>query len=50
MVQEAGMAGARLTLLQNGLLKALLGETTAEEVLRATRFDTCQDIDSASTT
>jgi type II secretory ATPase GspE/PulE/Tfp pilus assembly ATPase PilB-like protein len=27
------------TMLQNGLIKALRGETTPEEVLRVTRFD-----------
>ena len=49
-IEAAGVAGGRLTLLQSGLVKALRGETTAEEVLRATRFDTCTDTDSASTT
>ncbi len=49
-IESAGIAGGMATLVQNGLAKALRGETTTEEVLRATRFDTCRDIDTASTT
>ena len=41
VIEAAGRADGMTTLLQNGLTKSLLGQTTAEEVLRATRFDTC---------
>jgi general secretion pathway protein E len=48
-LEAAGVAGGMTTMLQNGLTKALWGQTTAEEVLRATRFDTCLDIASEPT-
>ena len=43
VIENAGVADGMTTLLQNGLTKALRGETTAEEVLRVTRFDGCHD-------
>jgi general secretion pathway protein E len=43
MIEAAGIADGMTTMLQNGLTKSLLGQTTTEEVLRATRFDTCLD-------
>ncbi len=49
-IEAAGVAGGMMSMLQNGLVKALLGETTTEEVLRATRFDTCLDSASQPTT
>ena len=49
-IEAAGIADGMMTMLQNGLTKALWGQTTAEEVLRATRFDTCLDIGSEPTT
>ena len=49
-IEAAGISEGMTTLLQNGLTKALLGETTSEEVLRATRFDTCLDIPTEPTT
>ena len=49
-IEAAGIADGMTTMLQNGLTKALWGQTTAEEVLRATRFDTCLDIGSEPTT
>ena len=49
-MEAAGVAGGMTTMLQNGLTKALWGQTTAEEVLRATRFDTCLDSASEPTT
>lgn len=42
-LEVAGVADGMHTLLQNGLTKALCGETTPEEVLRVTRFEECQD-------
>ena len=42
-LEAAGVADGMQTLLQNGLTKALRGETTPEEVLRVTRFEECQD-------
>ena len=49
-MEAAGVAGGMTTMLHNGLTKALWGQTTAEEVLRATRFDTCLDSASEPTT
>jgi general secretion pathway protein E len=39
VLEKAAVADRMTTMLQNGLVKALRGETTPEEVLRATRFD-----------
>jgi general secretion pathway protein E len=39
VLEKAAVADRMTTMLQNGLIKALLGETTPEEVLRVTRFD-----------
>ena len=39
VLERAAVADGMTTMLQNGLVKALRGETTTEEVLRATRFD-----------
>jgi general secretion pathway protein E len=39
VIEKAAVADRMTTMLQNGLVKALRGETTPEEVLRATRFD-----------
>ena len=50
VIEAAGVADGMTTLLQSGLTKALWGQTTTEEVLRATRFDTCLDILSEPTT
>ena len=41
VIEAAGIAEGMHTMMQNGLMKSLLGQTTTEEVLRATRFDTC---------
>ncbi len=49
-IEHAGIAGGMTTMLHNGLAKALRGQTTTEEVLRATRFDTCLDSASEPTT
>ena len=49
-IEHAGVAGGMTTMLNNGLAKALRGQTTTEEVLRATRFDTCLDTTSEPTT
>ena len=49
-IEAAGVADGMRTMLQNGLTKALFGQTTTEEVLRATRFDTCLDTASEPTT
>ena len=43
VIENAGIADGMSTLLQNGLTKALRGETTPEEVLRVTRFEEWQD-------
>ena len=43
VIETAGIGDGMTTLLQNGLTKALRGETTAEEVLRVTRFEQCHD-------
>ena len=43
IVEKTGIADGMQTLLQNGLTKALRGETTPEEVLRVTRFEECHD-------
>jgi general secretion pathway protein E len=43
VIEIAGITDGMQTLLQNGLTKALRGETTPEEVLRVTRFEECQD-------
>jgi general secretion pathway protein E len=39
VLEKAAVADKMTTMLQNGLIKALRGETTPEEVLRVTRFD-----------
>ncbi len=39
VLEKAAIADRMTTMLQNGLIKALRGETTPEEVLRVTRFD-----------
>jgi general secretion pathway protein E len=39
VLERAAVADGMITMLQSGLVKALRGETTPEEVLRATRFD-----------
>jgi general secretion pathway protein E len=39
VLERAAVADGMTTMLQSGLAKALRGETTTEEVLRATRFD-----------
>jgi general secretion pathway protein E len=39
VLEKAAVADRMTTMLQNGLMKALRGETTPEEVLRVTRFD-----------
>jgi general secretion pathway protein E len=39
VLEKAAVADGMTTMLQNGLIKALRGETTPEEVLRVTRFD-----------
>jgi general secretion pathway protein E len=39
VLEKAAVADRMTTMLQNGLIKALRGETTPEEVLRVTRFD-----------
>ncbi len=44
------MAQGMTTMLQGGLAKVLQGETTAEEVMRVTRFDGCLDTDTKPTT
>ena len=44
MIENAAVADGMVTMLQNGLGKALKGETTPDEVLRVTRFDAWQDI------
>ncbi|MEQ1697438.1 MAG: GspE/PulE family protein [Hyphomicrobiaceae bacterium] len=49
-IEHAGVTGGMTTMLHNGLAKALRGQTTTEEVLRATRFDTCLDSASEPTT
>ncbi len=43
VVENAGVTDGMTTLLQNGLAKALRGQTTPEEVLRVTRFEECHD-------
>ena len=43
-IEDAAIADGMQTMLQNGLSKAMLGQTTPEEVLRVTRFDTWQDL------
>ena len=43
VIERTGTADGMSTMLQNGLGKALLGETTPEEVMRVTRFDECLD-------
>ena len=50
VIESAGVADGMTTMLQNGLAKALCGQTTTEEVLRATRFDTCLDSATEPTT
>ena len=50
VMERAGIADGMTTMLQNGLSKALKGETTPEEVLRVTRFDGCLDTDTRPTT
>ena len=49
VIESAGVADGMSTMLQNGLSKALKGETTPEEVLRVTRFDACLDTDTELT-
>ncbi len=49
-IEHAGVAAGMTTMLDNGLAKALRGQTTTQEVLRATRFDTCLDSASEPTT
>lgn len=49
-IQRVGMAQGMTTMLQSGLVKALKGETTPEEVMRVTRFDTCLSSDTEPTT
>ena len=49
-IERAAASDGMMTMLQNGLGKALGGETTPEEVLRVTRFDACQDTDTELTT
>jgi len=43
VVEEVGIADGMVTMLQNGLIKALQGETTPEEVWRVTRFESNSD-------
>jgi general secretion pathway protein E len=43
VIENAAVADGMATMLQNGLSKALKGETTPEEVLRVTRFEACHD-------
>ena len=50
VMEQVGIADGMTTMLQNGLSKALKGETTPEEVLRVTRFDGCLDTDTRPTT
>lgn len=50
VIENAGIVDGMTTMLQNGLIKTLRGETTADEVLRVTRFDQCQDSTTAPTT
>ncbi len=50
VIERAAVADRMTTMLQNGLTKALRGETTPEEVLRVTRFDQCLDIATEPTT
>ena len=49
-IERTATSDGMATMLQNGLTKALLGETTPEEVLRVTRFDACLDTDTGPTT
>ena len=49
VIENAGIVDGMTTLLQSGLIKALRGETTSEEVLRVTRFEECQDTLTAPT-
>ena len=42
-IEKAAIDDGMQTMLQNGLAKVMRGETTAEEVLRVTRFERCQD-------
>ena len=39
VLERAAVADGMTTMLQSGLVKVLRGETSPEEVLRATRFD-----------
>ena len=50
VIERAAASDGMTTMLQNGLVKALGGETTPEEVLRVTRFDACLDTDTEPTT
>ena len=49
-IERTAMAQGMTTMLQGGLAKVLEGETTAEEVMRATRFDGWLDTDTRPTT
>jgi general secretion pathway protein E len=49
-IAAAGERGGMRSLIHSGIIKVIEGETTFEEVLRATRFDTCLDTAIASTT
>lgn len=48
-IERVSMAQGMTTMLQAGLLKALKGETTVEEVMRVARFDTCLNSDTEPT-
>jgi general secretion pathway protein E len=48
-LEASGVSTGMTTMLQNGLTKALRGQTTSYEVLRATRFETCLNIGSEPT-
>lgn len=49
-LEKVAITHGMTTMLQDGLIKVLDGVTTLQEVMRVTRYERCQDIDTEPTT